>query len=147
MHTHARGNRRIFGCTARVAVMQLLLPPSHIPVYGAHLQYGGGVLSDSPLNVTLRVGARDEVYCIQVRGPVPTSIEWYNPQGQLVSRNTSDEVNQVGVFSGRAATLNFQSYQRSQGGKYECKVVLPVNNTEKLLAFIGEWYTLCDCIV
>ena len=33
-------------------------------------------------------------------GPVPTSIEWYNPQGQLVSRNNSDEVNQVAGTGG-----------------------------------------------
>ena len=127
--------------------MQLLLPPSHIPVYGAYLKYGGGGRSDSPLNVTLTVGANERVFCVQVTGPVPTSVEWYNPQGQLVSRNTSDEVNQVGAFRGRAATLTFQSYQQSQGGKYECKVDLPANNTEKLLAFIGECYTLCDCFI
>ena len=63
-----------------------------------------------------------------------------------MSRKTSDEVNQVGALRGRAALLTFQSYQRSQGGKYECKVDLPGNNTEKLLAFIGECYTLCDGI-
>ena len=147
LHTHARGNRRIFGCTALVAIKQLLLPPSPISVYGAYLQYGGGGLSDSPLNVTLTVGANERVYCLQVKGPVPTSVEWYNPQGQLVSRSGGDEVNQVGALLGRAATLTFQSYQRSQGGKYECKVDHPGNNTEKLLAFIGEWYNLCDCMV
>ena len=127
--------------------MQLLLPPSPISVYGAYLQYGGGGLSDSPLNLTLTVGTRDKVFCIQVTGPMPTSIEWYNAQGQLVSRSGVDEVNQVGAIGGRAAALTFQSYQPSQGGKYECKVDLPGNNTEKLLAFIGECYTLCDCII
>ena len=55
-----------------------------------------------------------------------------------MSRKTSDEVNQVGAVGGRAATLTFQSYQRSQGGKYECKVDFTGNNTENLLAFIGE---------
>ena len=126
--------------------MQLLLPPSPISVYGAYLQYGTGGLSDSPLNLTLTVGASDKVYCLQATGPVPTSIEWYNPQGRLVSRSGGDEVNQVLAVVGRTAVLVFQSYQRSQGGKYECKVDLPGNNTEKLLAFIGECYTLCDCI-
>ena len=40
----------------------------------------------------------------------------------LVSRNNRDEVNQTAV-GGRASTLTFQSYQQSQGGKYECRVV------------------------
>ena len=119
--------------------MQLLLPPSPISVYGAYLHYGIGGLSDSPLNLTLTVGARERVFCLQpeATGPVPTSMEWYNPQGQLVSKSGGDAVNQqaAGV---RASILNFQSYQRSQGGKYECKVGLPGNNTEKLLAFISE---------
>ena len=125
--------------------MQLLLPPSPISVYGAYLQYGRGGLSDSPFNVTLTVGANEKVYCGQATGPVPTSIEWYNPQGQLVSKDTGDEVYQAAGST--IALLNFHSYQRSQGGKYECKVDLPGNNTEKLLAFIGECYTLCGCII
>ena len=128
--------------------MQLLLPPSPISVYGAYLQYGRGGPSDSPLNVTLTVGARNSVFCVQNTGPLPTSIKWYNPQGQLVSRSDGDEVNQaVGSGGGRSAVLFFQSYQQSQGGKYECKVVLPGNETEKLLAFVGECCTLCDCII
>ena len=118
--------------------MQLLLPPSPISVYGAYLQYGTGGLSDSPLNLTLTVGENEKVYCVQFTDPVPTSIEWYNPQGQLVSRSGGDEVNQALAVGGRTAVLIFQSYQRSQGGKYECKVDLSVNYTEKLLAFIGE---------
>ena len=129
--------------------MQLLLPPSPIPVYGAYLQYGRVRLSDSPLNVTLTAGASDTVYCGQATGPVPISIEWYNPQNQLVSKDTNEEVNQ-GLAAGGSygiALLIFLSYQPSQGGKYECKVDLPGNYTEKLLAFIGECYTLCDYII
>ena len=126
--------------------MQLLLPPSPISVYGAFLQYGRDRLSDSPLNVTLTVGASDTVYCGQATGPVPTSIEWYNPQGQLVSKDGEDEVNQQAAAGDRIALLIFYNYQPSQGGKYECRVDLPGNYTEKLLAFIGECYTLCDCI-
>jgi len=129
--------------------MQLLLPPSPISVYGAYLHYGSAGLSDSPLNVTLTVGATERVFCVQpeATGPVPTSVEWFNPQGQLVSKNRGDTVNQVGAVRGRAATLTFQSYQRSQGGKYECRVAGLGNYTEKLLAFLGEWYNLCDCII
>ena len=127
--------------------MQLLLPPSPISVYGAYLQYGRGGPSDSPLNVTLTVGVSNSVFCVQNTGPLPTSIEWYNPRGQLVSRSGGDEANQALAFGGRTAVLIFQSYQPNQGGKYECKVDLPGNYTEKLLAFIGECYTLCDCII
>ena len=72
-------------------------------------------------------------------GPVPTSIEWYNPQGQLVSRNNRDEVNQVtGTGGGRIAVLTFHSYQQSQGGKYECRVKISGNNLDKLSVCIGE---------
>ena len=78
--------------------------------------------------------------CVQVTGPVPTAIEWYNPQGQLVSRDGGDEVNQAGA-GGTATFLNFQSYQRSQGGKYECRVTGPGNYLEKLPVWIGECYT------
>ena len=79
--------------------------------------------------------------CVQVTGPVPTAIEWYNPQGELVSNSTGDEVNQAGAGSGRAALLNFQSYQQSQTGKYECRVTGPGNNLDKLPVWIGECYT------
>ena len=129
--------------------MQFLLPPSPILVYGAYLRYGSAGLSDSPLNVSLSVGVRERVFCVQPvdTGPAPTSVEWYNPQGLIVSRSGGDEVNQQGAIGGRASILNFHSYQRSQGGRYECKVDLPGNKTEKLLAFIGEWYILCDCII
>ena len=116
-------------------------------VSGVYLKYGSTNLSDPQPNVTLTVGATNErVYCIQATGPVPTSMEWYNPQGQLVSRNNRDEVNQAGS-SRRAATLTFQSYQRSQGGKYECRVAGPGNNSKRLAVCIGERYTyVCiDC--
>ena len=66
-------------------------------------------------------------------------MEWYDPQGQLVSRNNRDEVNQVaGRGCGKAAVLTFQSYQQCQGGKYECRVTGPGNNTETLSVRIGE---------
>ena len=78
------------------------------------------------------------MYCLQPVGPVPTAIEWYNPQGQLVSRDGGDEVNQAGG-GGRAAFLNFQSqYQKCQGGTYECRVTGPGNNLEKLSVCIGK---------
>ena len=76
---------------------------------------------------------------MQATGPVPTSIEWYNPQGRLVSKNSGDEVNQ-GIFGciNRALTLTFGSYQQSQGGTYECRVAGPGNNSESLSVCIGE---------
>ena len=81
------------------------------------------------------------MYCLQPGpGPEPTTIEWYNQLGQLVSNNTGDEVNQAGA-GGRAAPLNFQSYQQSQGGRYECRVTGPGDNLEKLHVCIGECYT------
>ena len=76
---------------------------------------------------------------MQPTGPVPTAIEWYNPQGQLVSRDGRDEVNQFGV-AGRGAALHFRSYQHSQGGKYECRVTGPGVNLEKLSVCVGEGY-------
>ena len=93
--------------------------------------------------MTLTVGATNErVYCLQPTGPVPTSIEWYNSQVQLVSRDTGDEVNQVvGSGGGRTSFITFQSYQQSQGGQYECRVASPGNNTERLSVCIGERYT------
>ena len=80
------------------------------------------------------------MYCVQPAGPVPTATEWYNPQGQLVSKDGRDEVNQGGGGR-RAASLNFQSYQQDQGGKYECRVTGPGNYSEKLPVCIGECYT------
>ena len=78
------------------------------------------------------------MFCLQRTGPVPTAIEWYNPQGRLVSRDGRDEVNQAVVSGGRAALLNFLSYQPSQGGRYECRVTGPGNYSEKLSVCIGE---------
>ena len=110
---------------------------------GAFLQYGSTRLYDTQPNATLTVGATNQrVYCVPATGPEPTSIDWYNPQAQLVSRNNRDEVNQAAV-GGRASTLTFQSYQQSQGGKYECRVAGPGNNTESLLVCIGECNLLC----
>ena len=111
---------------------------SHTAVSGAFLQYGSTHLIGSPLNVTLTVRSRETVYCVQVTGPVPTSIEWYNPQGQLVSKDGGDAVNQQAGGGGRVAYLLFQSYQQSQGGKYECRVAGPGNNSERLPVCIGE---------
>ena len=117
---------------------------THTAVSGAYLQYGSILLFDSPSNVTLTVGAREWVYCVQATGPVPTSIEWYNPQGQLVSKDVGDAVNQTGAGGGRIAHLNFYSYQQSQGGKYECRVVSPWNNSERLAVCIGECHAWGD---
>ena len=107
---------------------------------GAYLQYGSTRLSNPYPNVTLTVGASNQrVLCGQNTGPVPTSIEWYNPQDQLVSRNNRDEVNQQAAGGGgRTSRLTFQSYQLSQGGKYECRVAGPGNNLERLAVCISE---------
>ena len=108
-------------------------------VSGTFLQYGSTRLCDPQSNVMLTVGTTNQrVYCLQATGPVPTSIEWYNPQGQLVSRNNREEVNQAGAVGGRAAILTFRSYQQSQGGAYECRVAGPGNNTERLPVCISE---------
>ena len=87
------------------------------------------------------VGAADRLTCAQVTKPVPTLIEWYDPRGQLVSRDSGDEVHQS-AGGGRVAYLDFQSYQQSQGGKYECRVTVPGQNLEKQPVWIGECYTL-----
>ena len=107
---------------------------------GAYLQYGSTRLSGIHLSVTLTVGMSNQrVHCEQMRGPLPTSIEWYDPQGQLVSRNNREEVNQVaGRGCGKAAVLTFRSYQQCQGGKYKCRVAGPGNNLETLSVWIGE---------
>ena len=81
------------------------------------------------------------VSCLQARGPIPISIEWYNPQDLLVSKDDGDEVNQQAAGDGRIAYLKFQSYQQSQGGRYECRVTVQGNNTERLSVCIGEHYT------
>ena len=110
--------------------------PSLTSVSGAYLQYGATLLSNP--NVTLTVGTIQRVLCGQATGPVPTSIEWYNPQGQLVSMNNRDEVNQQATAGGRTSRLTFQSYTQSQGGKYECRVAVQGNNLERLAVCISE---------
>ena len=92
------------------------------------------------MTATLTVGDADRVDCLQITGPVPTSLVWYNPQGQLVSRDGGDEVYQTSAGGGRVAYLNFQSYQQSQGGKYECRVNVSGNNLEKLPVCISKCY-------
>ena len=124
--------------------LAVLFDTSLTTVSGAFLQYDGTRLNGSPPNVTLTVGGRESqtVYCVQL--PAPTAIEWYNPQGQLVSRDVGGEVNQ-GAAGGTVARLNFRSYQQDQGGKYECRVTGPGNNLEKLPVCIGECCTLGGC--
>ena len=80
--------------------------------------------------------------CVHVTGPAPTSIGWYDLQGQLVSRDGGDEVYQTSAAGGKVAYLHFKSYQPNQGGKYECRVAVPGNNSEKLPVCIGECYPL-----
>ena len=94
--------------------------------------------------MTLIVGAADRVTCVQDTGLSPSSIKWYDPQDQVVSRDAGDEVYQTGG-GGRIAYLNFQSYQQSQGGQYECRVNVSGNNSN-LSVCIGECYTL-SCFV
>ena len=81
---------------------------------------------------------------MQLGGPDPTALEWYNPQGRLVSTDGGDEVHQASA-GGRATFLNFQSYEKCQGGTYECRVTGSWNNLEKLSVCIGECYTLGGC--
>ena len=83
------------------------------------MKYGSTRMFDFPSNVTLTIGMRENVSCVQAI--VPTSIQWYNPQDQLVSRYGRDAVDQQAAGGGRVAHLNFRSYQRGQGGKYECR--------------------------
>ena len=121
-----------------MSFLLLFLPFFLTAVSGAFLKYGSTNLIDSPSNVTLTVGATERVFCLEAKGPKPTSIEWYNPQGQLVSKDGRDAVNQLAAGGGRLVHLNFQSYQQSQGGQYECRVAGPANNTESLSVCIGE---------
>ena len=60
-----------------------------------------------------------------------------------MSRDGGDKVNQ-GAAGSTATLLNFQSYQQSQGGRYECRVTGPGDNSEKLSVCIGECYNLGD---
>ena len=150
LHVHEGRNMKLTICDS--LSLSLVVPLdafSHTAVSGAFLQYDSTQLFNSPSNVTLTVGARERVYCLQNTGPVPTSIDWYNPQGQLVSRDGGDEVNQATAGGGRIAYLIFQSYQQSQGGKYECRVVGPGNNLETLSVCIGEchaWGDVCGLL-
>ena len=132
-----------------LSLLLLFLPFFLTTVYGAFLQYGSTPLHGSPSNVTLTVGVRESVYCVQpeARGPVPTSMEWYNTQSQLVSRNGGNAVNQQAAGAGRIVYLIFQNYQQSQGGKYECRVTGPGNNTEKLSVCIGERQTFLLTVI
>ena len=116
---------------------------SHTAASGAFLQNGGTSLSDSS-NLTLTVGVRERVFCAQATGTVPTSIEWYNPQDELVSKDLRDAVNQAAGGS-RIAHLNFQSYQQTQGRQYECRVTVPRNILETLSVCVGEFEYLCFC--
>ena len=62
-----------------------------------------------------------------------------------MSKDVGDEVNQyAGGGGGRLAVLTFQSYQQSQGGKYECRVAVPGNNLERLPVCIGECHAWGD---
>ena len=88
--------------------------------------------------MTLTVGKSETVFCLQLTGPVPTAIQWYNPQGQLVSRASRDDVHQFVVGGGKVVYLKFKSYNHSHGGKYECRVAVPGKNVEKLSVHIGE---------
>ena len=123
-----------------VSLLLLFLPFFLTAASGAYLQSGNTRLFDSPSMVALTVGMRVNVSCLQATGPVPTSIEWYNSQGQLVSNDSGDEVNQQAAGGARSVRLNFRSYHQSQGGMYECRVAGPGNNTERLTVCIGERY-------
>ena len=92
--------------------------------------------------MTLTVGMFETVSCVEPTRPVPTSIEWYNPQGQLVLKDSSAVVRQAAA--GVSAYLIFDSYQQSQGGKYECRVNVSGNSLKKLPVCIGECYTLSN---
>ena len=94
----------------------------------------------------LTILAREKVLCLQANAePVPSSIGWYDTQGQMVSTDVRDLVYQADAVGHRVAILHFQSYQQSQGGKYECRVAVEGNNLEKLSVCIGECCTFSDC--
>ena len=107
---------------------------------GAYLLYDGTVLCGSTLTLTLTVEKFETISCVPPTELVPTSIEWYDPQGQLVSRDDGDKVKQAAENG--TAHLIFHSYQERQSGKYECRVTVSGNNSEKLPVCIGECYTL-----
>ena len=124
----------------KYSLLAAILSHSLISESGAHLLYDGTVLSGSPSNATLTIGKIETVSCVPPTRPVPTSIAWYDPEDQLVSRYSRDMVRQAAING--MAHLIFQRYQQSQGGKYECRVTVPGNNSEKLSVCIGECYTL-----
>ena len=68
---------------------------------------------------------------------LPISIEWYNPEGLLVSKDDDDAVNQASS-SNLFTPLTFRRYREIQGGRYECRVVGPGDTLEKLPVCIGE---------
>ena len=146
LHVHEGRNMKLTICdTLPLSLAVPLDTFSHTAVSGIYLQYNSTNLFESPSNVMLTAGASNQrVYCLQATGPVPTSIEWYNPQGQLVSKGGGNDVNQATAGAGRIAHLNFRSYQQSQGGKYECRVAGPGNNTERLSVCIGECHAWGD---
>ena len=145
LHVHEGRNVKLTICYTLTLYLAVLLDAfSHTAVSGAYLQYGGTRLFDSPSNVTLTVGASERVFCVQITGPVPALIEWYNQQGLLVSKDGNDAVNQIAAGGGRIRHLNFLSYQQSQGGKYECRVAGPGNKTERLAVCIGECHAWGD---
>ena len=71
------------------------------------------------------------------RTPMPSSIEWYNPEGLLVSKDRNDAVNQASS-SNVAIPLTFRRFQERQSGRYECRVAGPGDILEKLPVHIGE---------
>ena len=145
LQLHEGRNMKLLICDTLPLYLALTLDAfSHTAVSGVFLQYGSTRLFDSLSNVTLTVGASERVYCVQATGPVPTSIEWYNPQGQLVSKDGGDRVNQQVAGAGRSLHLNFHSYQQSQGGKYECRVTGPGNKLERLAVCIGGCHAWGD---
>ena len=142
---HARRTQHVL-VTLQSTVLAVPLDTFSSTVSGATLQYDGTIQNSSPPSVMLTVGRRETVYCVQLVGPVLDAIEWYNPQGQVVLRDNQAEVNQAGASRGRAALLNFERYQQSQGGKYGCRVTGPGNYLEKLPVCIGECCTFGGCI-
>ena len=126
----------------KYSLLAAILSQSLISESGAYLLYDATVLSGSPSNATLTVGKLETVSCVPPTRPVPTSIAWYDPEDKLVSRNSRDMVRQAAING--TAHLIFQRYQQSQDGKYECRVDVSGNNSEKLPVCIGECYTLRD---
>ena len=68
---------------------------------------------------------------------MPTSIEWYNSEGLLVSKDDDGVVNQASN-SNVSIPLTFRRYRERQGGRYECRVAGPGDTLKKLPVCIGE---------